>query len=269
VQVLQVQWRDLDPIDLYVVKPKGVEKPPVIVYLYGYPSTATAFTNESWLDRVTKGGYAAVGFVGALTDYRFRMRPMKQTYLTELSESLATTTHDVQMLLNYLGSRGDLDMSRVGLFGTGSGATVAILAAAADPRIKAIECFEPWGDWPKWAATSIEVNPQERADSMKPEFLAKVAPMDPVKWLPSLTKQQVQIQFIDTDDALAKDAKAAIEAAAPKNAQVIHFENRGHHFGAVSNGRFFDWLKAQLHAPVLAPQPQQASASAQNKGNKQ
>src|SRR5215831_17788689 len=38
VELIQVQWRSGDPIDLYVMKPKGAKKPPVIIYLYGYPS---------------------------------------------------------------------------------------------------------------------------------------------------------------------------------------------------------------------------------------
>src|SRR5262249_49099405 len=63
----QVKWRDVDPFDLYGVKPGGVERPPVIVYLYGYPATAGAFNNDGWCERVTQGGYAAVGFVAALT----------------------------------------------------------------------------------------------------------------------------------------------------------------------------------------------------------
>jgi dienelactone hydrolase len=255
---LQVQWRSYDPIDLYVVKPVGVEKPPVIIYLYGYPSGIAAFGNEAYMERVTSGGYAAVGFIGALTGPRFRMRPMKQTFLTELHESIATTVHDVQMVLNYLETRGDLDMTRVGLFGTGSGATIAILAAAADPRVKAVEAIEPWGDWPKWLGTTNQIPPSERAPYLKPEFLARVAPLDPVKWLPKLTTQKVQLQFIDTDDALAKEAKADIEAAVPKTVEVRHFENRGQHMNSSLHGKLFDWLKGQLQSQP--PSPQQARA---------
>src|SRR5882762_8150755 len=43
VELLQVQWRFGDPIDLYVMKPKGVKKPPVILYLYGYPADTDRF----------------------------------------------------------------------------------------------------------------------------------------------------------------------------------------------------------------------------------
>src|SRR3984957_12382465 len=63
VELLQVQWRLNDPLDLYVMKPKGVKKPPVILYLYGYPSTTDIFRNDAYEDLVTKNGFAAVGFV--------------------------------------------------------------------------------------------------------------------------------------------------------------------------------------------------------------
>src|SRR5580658_1779193 len=33
-ELYQLQWRPGDPIDLYVVRPKGVDRPPVILYLY-------------------------------------------------------------------------------------------------------------------------------------------------------------------------------------------------------------------------------------------
>src|SRR6266700_3307962 len=37
-ELFQVQWRPTDPIDLYMIRPKGVEKPPVVLYLYGHPA---------------------------------------------------------------------------------------------------------------------------------------------------------------------------------------------------------------------------------------
>src|SRR3981081_2363156 len=37
VELLGVQWRGGDPLDLYVMRPDGVEKPPLILYFYGFP----------------------------------------------------------------------------------------------------------------------------------------------------------------------------------------------------------------------------------------
>src|SRR5216684_3871874 len=155
------------------MKPTGIKNPPVILNLYGYPADTAAYKMEVFQKELTKGGFAAVGFVSALTGHRYHGRPMKEWFLSELQESLATSAHDVQMILNFLAARGDLDMTRVGMFGQGSGATIAILASAVDPRIKVLDVLDPWGDWPTWMATSEFPPKDERPDYVKPEFLKK------------------------------------------------------------------------------------------------
>ncbi len=144
-ELVQVQWRFGDPLDLYVLKPKGAKKPPVILYLYGYPADTDRFKDEGFQNAVTKDGFAAVGFVSALTGHRYHDRPMREWFVSELQECLATSAHDVQMVLDYLATRGDLDMSRVGLYTQGSGASIGILASAVDPRIKVLDAMDPVG----------------------------------------------------------------------------------------------------------------------------
>src|ERR1700760_4907427 len=53
-ELVRVQWRDADPIDLYIVRPKGVSRPPVVLYLYGYPREAVRFLDEDFCKTVTK-----------------------------------------------------------------------------------------------------------------------------------------------------------------------------------------------------------------------
>jgi dipeptidyl aminopeptidase/acylaminoacyl peptidase len=182
-----VGWRQGDPIDLYVIKPKNVEKPPVILYLYGYPSETDRFRDEEFCRLVTKNGFAAVGFVAAMDGHRYHDRPMRQWFVSELQEALSTSVHDVQMVLTYLSTRSDLDQSRMGMFGQGSGGTIAVLAASMDPRIKAINILDPWGNWPEWMAKSTLIPEDERPDYMTPQFLDKVAALDPARVLPRLT----------------------------------------------------------------------------------
>src|SRR5689334_23709627 len=86
VELLQLQWRFGDPLDLYVMKPKSVKKPPVILYLYGYPADTDRFKDESFQSAVTKDGFAAVGFVSALTGHRYHDRPMREWFISELQE---------------------------------------------------------------------------------------------------------------------------------------------------------------------------------------
>lgn len=258
-ELLQVKWRTGDPIDLYVMRPKGVAKPPVILYLYSYPSETDRFRDDNYCTRITDGGYAAVGFVSALTGHRYKMRPMKEWFVSELPESLSSSAHDVQMILNYLATRGDLDMDRVGMFGTGSGATIAILSAAVDARIKAIDLLDPWGDWPDWMAKSSVIPEEERPNFVKPEFLKKVAPLDPVEWLPKVKSQGIRIQRLKDDTATPQIAEEKIEAAAGANAKLMHYENVQQFYGASSGGRVFQWVKSQLNPHPEGKSPTQTA----------
>jgi hypothetical protein len=252
VELLQVQWRWGDPIDLYVMKPKGVKKPPVILYLYGYPTSTDIFRNDDYEALVTRNGVAAIGFVSALTGHRYHDRPMKQWFLSELQESLATSAHDVQMVLNYLDARGDLDMNRVGMFAQGSGASIAILTSAADPRIKVLEALDPWGDWPTWLSTSPFVPEAERPEYVKPEFLKKISPLDPVDWLPKVQAKKIRLDDELFDTVTPAAAREKLRAAAPRGTDIMLYKNMGEFKARFQDGKNLEWIQRELQS-VAAP----------------
>jgi hypothetical protein len=248
VELLQVQWRFGDPIDLYVMKPKGVRKPPVILYLYGYPAGTDRFKDEGFQQAVTKDGFAAVGFVTALTGHRYHDRPMREWFLSQLQECLATSAHDVQMVLDYLATRNDLDMSRVGMFAQGSGASIAILASAVDPRIKVLDALDPWGDWPTWMATSLFVPQEERAEYGKPEFLKKTAALDPVDWLPKIQATKFRLQDAIFEPNTPKVSKEKLRAAVPANAIVVIYRTPEEFNAVVRGKRELEWIQQELRS---------------------
>jgi hypothetical protein len=255
-QLVQGLWRPGDPIDLYIVRPRGTKKPPVILYLYSWASTPDQrFQNLEFCNFLTRNGFAAVGFVSDLTGQRYHDVPQKQWFVSELQRTLVSTTHDVQFILDYLAQRGDMDMTRVGMFGDGSGAAIAVLAAAVDPRIKALDLLDPWGDWPDWFAQSTLVPEKERADYLKPEFLKGLENFDPVKWLPELKTRQVRLQYIMKGVTVTPEAaKKRIEAAAPPNVKIVNYENVHEYLQNVaSKGTGFDWIKEQLGGSVSQP----------------
>lgn len=265
VELNQVQWRFGDPLDLYVIKPKGVKKPPVILYLYSYNYDTDVFKSEAWQRAVTEDGFAAVGFVTALTGHRYHDRPMREWFVSELQECLAISAHDVQMVLNYLASRDDLDMNRVGIFAEGSGATIAILASAADPRIQVVDAVAPWGDWPTWMATSPFVPQAERADYVKPEFLKKVAALDPVDWLPKVQAKKFRLQDATFDPTTPKTSKEKIRAAVPANTPVVIY-NTPEELNAVRNhNKVMEWIQTGLRA---LPEPGTANTVALKHGER-
>jgi hypothetical protein len=266
-EITRVQWRPGDPVDLYIIKPAGIKKAPVILYLYSFPFETDRFHDNDFCKFLIKDGFAAVGFPSALTAARFRGRSMKEWFVSDLRESLATSAHDVQMILNYLATRGDMDMDRVGMFGDGSGASIAILAAAVDPRIKTLDLLNPWGDWPDWIAKSTRIPENERPGFLKPEFLAGVAPLDPIKWLPELKTQKVRLQEVKAVTVTPNEARLKIEAAAPSNVQVVRYEDEKAFVSAISGGTGFDWLKEHMQPGSTQPQ-YRANGNSQSQDSK-
>jgi pimeloyl-ACP methyl ester carboxylesterase len=251
-ELLRVQWRNGDPIELYVIRPTGIAKPPVILFLYGYPADSDRYRNNALCENLVRNGFAAVGFASALTGHRYHDRPMKEWFVSELRESLVTTVHDVQMVLNYLDSRGDLDMRRVGMFGEGSGGTIAILSAATEPRIKAVDVLDPWGDWPEWLARSPQVPDNERDAYVNSDFLSKVQPLDPTVWFPLLGERPLRLEQTLFTSTTPETARKHLLEALPPNASHVEYRDLAQYTAnAVTDGKILDWLHNQLQAGRL------------------
>ena len=260
-ELVRVKWRAGDPIDLYVVRPAGVARPPVILYMYGYPREAVRFLDPNFCRTVTRNGFAAVGFSSALTGQRYHDVPMKLWFVSQLQQSLAGTTHDLQMAINYLEQRGDFDTSRIGVFGEGSGATIALLAASADPRIRAVDMLNPWGDWSGWLRNSRIVPESERVSYLTPQFLESVAPLDPVLVLPALRggpALRLQ-QTLWNSDATPAASRDRIAAALPPSAVLVQYKDEKEYAEKDGrNGKMLDWLAGALSQ--LHPSSQTANA---------
>jgi hypothetical protein len=259
VDLLQLQWRKGDPLDLYVMKPKGVKNPPVVLYLFSYPEDTDVFRDPDFQSEVTKDGFAAICFVSALTGHRYHDRPMREWFISELQESLGKSAHDIQMILNYLAARGDLDLDRVGMFGQKSGASIAILASAVDPRIKVLDVLDPWGDWPTWMATSPFVPEEERPAYVKPAFLRKAATLDPADWLPKIQARKFRFQDAVFEDVTPKTAKEKLRAAAPSGTTFVFYRSGSEFDAAFPNKSLnLDWMKHELR---MLPEPAVATGS--------
>jgi len=106
-------------------------------------------------------------------------------------------------------------------------------------------------------ATSSIIPENERPNYVKPEFLKKVAPLDPVQWLPQVKAQHIRIQDITDDTITPKAAQARIEAAAPVIAKLQRYQSTREFFGAASGGKVFQWVKDQIRGiPETKPEVQ-------------
>jgi hypothetical protein len=259
-ELVQVEWRPNDPIYLYVIRPKGPNKKyPTILYLYDISSDIDRFRDDEFCKLLVKNDFAAVGFVAALTGHRYHDRGVREWFVSELPYSLVSSVHDVQMILNYLKTRGDIDIDRIGMFGEGAGGTIAILASAVDARLKAIDLFAPWGDWLHWLAASRVVPNDERPDYTNPEFVQRVLPFDPIDWLPRVKARSIRLQYMVDQWGTPTIAQERIKSAAPSRAQIITYPDRKTVSQATAS--LFDWLKDHVAPP--APDVRPAAVSQQ------
>lgn len=242
----QLMWRPADPIDLYVCKPRaGAGKLPVILYLYTYPSDTNRFKSDDWCMTMTSEGFAAVGFVSAYTGHRREMHPMT-TFFTDFQESLASTVHDVQMILDYLATRDDMDMNRVGMYGQGSGGTIAILASTVDKRVRALDVLTPWGDWPNFFSQSRYVAADKRAKFLGPEFQVKIAAFDPLTVMTKVRAKSLRIQDVRKSGPMPDASQERLEAAAPPTAIINQYGDMASMAANAPVGVLFGWLRAEL-----------------------
>jgi pimeloyl-ACP methyl ester carboxylesterase len=110
--------------------PRGVPKQTIVV-LHGYLQDKRFLT--PWALRLAQAGYRC-----AVVDLRGHGESTGKHIGFGAFEAA-----DISAVIDDLGRRG-WDVSRVGLFGVSYGASVALLTAGRDPRVKAVVAFEPF-----------------------------------------------------------------------------------------------------------------------------
>jgi hypothetical protein len=141
-----------------------------------------------------------------------------------------------------------MDMDNVGLFGMGSGASIAVLAARADSRIKTLDLLDPWGDWPDWLKESPMIPDDERPKYLTTDFLRSVAALDPVAYLPSLKTHSLRLQQTLSEPVTPKIAKERIAAAVPNPSQLVKYKNAQDLLKAWETTGLSGWLKQQMRS---------------------
>ena len=87
---------------------------------------------------------------------------------------------------------------------------------------------------------------------MKPEFLKKIAGLDPVDWLPRVKTATVRVQISEPDTITPTAAQKAIAGAVPGTMTLVRYKDGKQLYDALALGKTFDWIKAQVSAGKAA-----------------
>lgn len=117
-----------------VVTPRGESRPPVVVMpaSWGQPATQYRAIARDLADR----GYLVVSYA---------QRGMGKSG-GRIDFAGSATQRDVGKVIDYALNSAKGDPKRVGLYGSSYGAGVSLLAAAKDPRVKAVAALSTWTD---------------------------------------------------------------------------------------------------------------------------
>jgi hypothetical protein len=96
----------------------------------------------------------------------------------------------------------------------------------------------------------------ERLQYVKPEFLKKVATLDPVDWLPKIQAKKFRIDNELFETNTPKAVKEKLRAAVPAGASVMLYANIEEFKAAFQNGKNLDWIQHELQS---LPAPETSS----------
>jgi cephalosporin-C deacetylase-like acetyl esterase len=147
---------------------------------------------------------------------------------------------ELRRALDVLLAQPRIDKTRVALVGHDFGAMYGALATAADPRVTAFVYMAGTSSFTDWFLFA-----PRREGAARDAFVVKLAPLDPVKYLPKIAPRPVLLQF-GTKDQFVKDeaAKAMADAiTGPKTVKSYDFEHELTYQARLDR---LEWLTEQL-----------------------
>jgi dipeptidyl aminopeptidase/acylaminoacyl peptidase len=147
---------------------------------------------------------------------------------------------NLRRALDVLLQQPSVDAARIAFVGHDFGAMYGALAVAADRRVSRFVFMagtQSFSDWFLYTPT--------RQGAARERFIAKLAPLDPVKYLPRVAPRPILLQFANDDKFVSKEAAAAL-AKASGTAKTVKYYNAQHELSAEATRDRIEWLTREL-----------------------
>jgi pimeloyl-ACP methyl ester carboxylesterase len=124
--------------------------------------------------------------------------------------------------LDLLAARTDVDASRMAVVGHDFGAMLGVLAAAEEPRVRALALIAPtprWGDWflPFWPIAEDRI-----------AYLAAMRDLDPVERIADIAPRPILLQLAERDFYIPVMAGFELRRAAGEGVVDLRTYDAGH-----------------------------------------
>jgi dienelactone hydrolase len=221
-----------------VAKDGRAEGRPAVLFVHWYgPPAPTSNRTQFIPDAID---LAKTGVVSLLIDTPwsrpeyFEERKREGDYARSVQQ-----VKDLRRALDVLLSFPGIERERIAFVGHDFGAMYGTLAAAVDPRVKFFVFMAGTQSFSDW----FLYGPKPPEDE-KQKFIAEMAPLDPIKYLPKL-KMPILFQFAKEDEHVTKERAEALAAAA-NEPKTVRFYDADHELNEAARGARLTWLKEQL-----------------------
>ena len=147
---------------------------------------------------------------------------------------------NLRRALDVLIQQPSVDAARIAFVGHDFGAMYGALAVAADRRASRFVFMAGTQSFSDWFLYT-----PKREGPARERFIAKLAPLDPVKYLPRIAPRPILLQFANNDKFVSKEAAAALAKAAG-NAKTVRYYNAEHELSAEAARDRIEWLAREL-----------------------
>jgi len=195
---------------------------PAILFLHWYGPPSPTSNRTQFLPEAV--ALAGDGVVSLLVDTPWtRERWFGQRDSAKDSEFTAQMVRDVRRALDVLLAQPRVDAARVAVVGHDFGAMWGALAVAADPRVTHFVYAAGTPSFTDWYLYT-----PKREGAEREAFVAKLAPLDPINFLPKIAPRPVLLQF-GTKDPHVKNEAAKAQADATREPKTVKIYDSAEH----------------------------------------
>jgi dienelactone hydrolase len=188
---------------------------PGLVMWHWLDSEAPDGNRTQYLDEAAE--LASTGVVSLLPQGRFPWVMAPDNAANDAAAVMAEVAR-LRAGLDLLAARPDVDPARLGVVGHDFGGMIAAVAAAEEPRLRAlviVAATPRWGDWflPFWQIADDRI-----------EYLRAMRPLDPIERIGEASPASILMQFAERDYYIAPMTAREFHRAAPEGTEMRMYD---------------------------------------------
>ncbi|MGB9718549.1 MAG: alpha/beta hydrolase family protein [Thermoproteota archaeon] len=247
---------DNERVPAMISIPSGPGKHPCVVFLHGYGGSKEDIL--SFASLVAAEGYAVIAI-----DAEFhgeRREEGKELYSPNLEESvkgIIQTIIDLRRAVDYLETRGEIDVERIGYVGGSMGGILGAIFIGVEPRVKAAALLVAGGNMSLMimrsqhpAIPAIRKYLEEQGITYR-ELQESLNPVDPLNFIGKFAPRPVAFHFGKNDRIVPAEAGEQLYKAAGEPKQVYWYDS-GHNLPLeLVVARILDFMDRELKGRVF------------------